>query len=99
MNQAGTHYPADRMSAGMMPLLDTPPSLAMDVQPEEVEFRQLRGRHDIGRIVHLREEIRLPASALGDSSFMTREKKETKSAWSADFSGRASLSARSDCCP
>jgi len=98
MTQAGSHYPADRLSAGMMPLLDAPPSLPLDVQADEVEFQQLLGRHDIGQILHLREELRLPASALGDSSFMTREKKETKSAWLADFSGMASSSVPSAFC-
>lgn len=76
------------MPAGMpMPLVDGPrfyeAPLSDDVQPHEVGFRQLRGAHEIARILHLRNEIALPASALGDAGFGTREKKEMKSAWSA----------------
>jgi hypothetical protein len=54
-----------------------------DVQPHEVNFRRLRGAHEIARILHLRKEIALPTSALADAGFAQREKKETKSAWSA----------------
>lgn len=69
------------------PLLDELPASvtrppATDVQPDEVSFRQLRAPHEIGRILHLRDEIHLPASALGDAGFAMREKKETRSGWS-----------------
>ena len=53
-----------------------PPS--MDVQPHEVSFRRLRGAQEIARILHLRQEIQLPSSAVADASFALREKKETK---------------------
>lgn len=54
---------------------ETPPST--DLQPHEIRFRRLRGPQEISRVLHLREEIRLPSSARGDASFATREKKET----------------------
>ena len=91
------------MPAGMtMPLVDEPrlygTPVSNDVQPHEVGFRQLRGHREISRILHLRNEIALPASALGDAGFGTREKKEMKSAWSALSSVMANTSARSACC-
>jgi hypothetical protein len=86
----------------MMRLLDAPPLLELpactDVQPHEITFRQLRA-HEIGRILHLREEIRLPTAARSDGSFATREKKETRMASSAPSCATASTSARSACCP
>jgi hypothetical protein len=88
------------LPAGLMPLLDAPPPRELgstDVQPEDVTFRQLRG-HEIGRIVHLREEIRLPAAARSDGSFATREKKETRTAsWVPSFTS-VSTSAPCACC-
>src|SRR4051794_6641192 len=78
-------------SAGPLPL---PPSLQLlrdvpplppastDVEAHEVTFRHLRTQSEIARIVHLREEIRLPTSARADAAFHTREKKETRRAWS-----------------
>jgi len=51
---------------------------ATEVRPHEVNFRHLRGAHEIARILHLRNEIALPASTLADASFRTREKKETR---------------------
>ena len=65
-----------------------------EVQPHEVSFRRLRGAHEIARIVHLRNEIALPASTLADASFHTREKKETRWASSARSSAWARRSAR-----
>lgn len=53
-----------------------PPST--EVQPHEVSFRRLRGAHEIARVVHLRQEIQLPSSALADAGFALREKKETR---------------------
>jgi hypothetical protein len=53
-----------------------------DVQPHEVGFHRLRGAREISRILHLRNEIALPAAALADSGFATREKKEMRPAWS-----------------
>lgn len=70
------------MPATLMPLAEEPalyeaPPVSTDVQPHEVRFRRLRGPQEIGRILHLRDEIRLPTAARGDASFTTREKKET----------------------
>ena len=67
------------MPAGFANLVDEPPPVSDDVQPHEVNFRHLRGAAEISRIVHLRQEIQLPASALADTGFATREKKETRS--------------------
>lgn len=70
------------LPASMVPPLSDEVSLYQDVpvntdlQPHEVGFRRLRGAHEIGRVVHLRDEIQL-TSARGDASFQTREKKET----------------------
>jgi hypothetical protein len=91
------------MPAGMpMPLVEEPrfyeAPVSNDVQPHEVGFRQLRGAHEIARILHLRNEIALPASALGDAGFGTREKKETKLAWSGVSSVTGNTSGPSACC-
>jgi hypothetical protein len=53
--------------------------ISNEVHPHEVSFRQLRGAHEISRILPLRHEIALPAAALADAGFAAREKKETKS--------------------
>jgi hypothetical protein len=76
------------------PLLDDLPSsvtqpVTLDLQPHEVGFRRLRGAREISRILHLREEIRLSSAVVADSSFALREKKETKSDWSAPSCGAA----------
>lgn len=52
----------------------------LEVPIHELSFVHLRATDEIGRIVHLRQQIQLPASALADPEFHTREKKETKSA-------------------
>lgn len=52
-------------------------SLPTELQPHEVSFRRLRGPREIARVHHLRKQIALPPSALGDSGFASREKKET----------------------
>ncbi|NML48331.1 hypothetical protein HHL11_31575 [Ramlibacter sp. G-1-2-2] len=71
-------------SAGPIALLgDLPPLESTDVQAHEVTFRHLRTPVEITRILHLRDEIRLPQSAREDLAFSTREKKETRWAWSA----------------
>jgi hypothetical protein len=71
-------------SFGLMPagftLAEEANTVSNDVQPHEVTFRHLRGPAEIARILHLRQEIQLPASALADAGFATREKKETRSA-------------------
>lgn len=85
--------------ATQVPLLYEPPvPLSDDIQAHEVAFRQLRGAREIGRILHLRQEIQLPTATVSDTGFAQREKKETKSAWSALSCGKANTSARSACC-
>lgn len=49
----------------------------LEVPIDELRFFHLKTEAEIARIRHLREEIQLPASALADPSFSTREKKET----------------------
>ena len=58
------------------------PEISTDVQAHEVTFRHLRTAGEISRILHLRDEIHLPAAARSDAAFATREKKETRWAWS-----------------
>lgn len=82
-----------------MPLLDDfsyePPPVATELQARDVGFRRLRGAHEIARILHLREEIRLPAAVQADAGFAAREKKEMKSASSVRSCVSAKRSARS----
>ena len=91
--------------ASLMPLVDgsrllyQPQPASADVQPHEVHYRRLRGAHDIGRVLHLRNELQLPAAAKGDASFATLEKKETKLAWSGVSSGSVNTSVRFASCP
>jgi hypothetical protein len=58
------------------------PVVTTEVQPHEVNFRELRGGREISQILHFRSQIQLPASALTDSGFALREKKETSWVWS-----------------
>jgi hypothetical protein len=58
---------------------DAAPSLAQ-VPVEELRLRHLRTPGEIAQIIHLREEIQLPAAALADPGFRAREKKETRTA-------------------
>lgn len=101
MNEmSGLHHAPAMMPAGLMPLMcDEPPPVPTDVQPHEVRFRCLRGAHEISQILHLRNQIALPASAVGDSGFAMREKKETKSASSAPSNATVSTSVPSATCP
>jgi hypothetical protein len=57
--------------------------VATELQPHEIHFRRLRGPREIARVVPLRQQIALPATALGDPGFAVREKKETRSVSSA----------------
>jgi hypothetical protein len=74
-------------SAGYLPppfdAVPVLPEVSTDVQAHEVNFRHLRTASEISRVLHLRDEIRLPTAARGDATFRTREKKETRWAWSA----------------
>ena len=82
-----------------MALLDDfayePPPATTELQARDVGFRRLRGAHEIARIAHLRDEIRLPAAVQADPGFAAREKKETKSASSVPSCDSARRSARS----
>ncbi len=50
-----------------------------EVPLDEVSFEHLKSVCAIAQILHLRGELQLPASALADPAFHTREKKETNS--------------------
>lgn len=50
----------------------------LEVPINELCFAHLRATDEIARIVHLRQQIQLPAATLADPAFHTREKKETK---------------------
>lgn len=49
----------------------------LELPLEELSFHRLTTPAEIAKILHLRGEIQLPASALADPAFRTREKKET----------------------
>lgn len=61
-----------------------------EVPVHELSFRHLKTLEEIARIVHLREEIQLPASILADPGFAAREKKGTRK----DSSPRSSAAER-----
>jgi hypothetical protein len=93
------------MPASMVPFADGAPALAdrppasTDVQPHEVSFRRLRGPREIARVLHLRQQIALPASAVTDAGFAVREKKETSRVSSVPSSASARPSVPSAICP
>ena len=64
-----------------LPPVVTPPPTAVpgtrELPLDELEIRHLRSADEIGRVIHLRSEINLPAAALADPAFAPREKKET----------------------
>lgn len=49
----------------------------LELPLDELSFHRLTTPAQIGQILHLRGEIQLPATALADPSFHSREKKET----------------------
>ena len=49
----------------------------LELPLDELSFHRLTTTAAIAQILHLRGEIQLPAAALADPSFHTREKKET----------------------
>lgn len=49
----------------------------LELPLDELSFHRLTTTAEIAQIMHLRGEIQLPAAALADPSFHTREKKET----------------------
>ena len=63
----------------MPAVLPPPPAVpgTRELPLDELEIRHLRSTDEIGRVIHLRSEIHLPAAALGDPEFAAREKKET----------------------
>ncbi|WBY01989.1 hypothetical protein PE066_00150 [Ramlibacter tataouinensis] len=65
------------------------PAAPREIAIDELEIRHLQGPGDIARVLHLRQEIHLPAAALADPGFESREKKETSTALSPDSSGAA----------
>lgn len=67
--------PAPRERAELVPAGKVDGRLELPL--EELSFHRLTTPAEIGQILHLRGEIQLPASALADPSFHTREKKET----------------------
>jgi hypothetical protein len=52
----------------------------LELPLDELSFRHLQTAEEISRIVHLRQQIQLPAAALADPGFAAREKKRTKRA-------------------
>ena len=52
----------------------------LDLPLDELSFHRLTTSAEIAQILHLRGEIQLPAAALADPAFHTREKKETSTA-------------------
>ena len=68
-----------------------PPALpgSRELPLDELEIRALRGADEIARVIHLRSEINLPATALADPAFAAREKKETSTVLSPVSSGAA----------
>lgn len=93
------------MPASMVAFADEAPSLlqptpiSTDVHPHEVRFRRLRGPREIAGVMHLRQQIALPASAVGDAGFALREKKETSRGLSVLSSVTASTSVPSATSP
>lgn len=57
-----------------------------EVPVHELSFRHLKTHEEIARIVHLRDEIQLPASVLADAGFAAREKKGMRKGSSLDSS-------------
>lgn len=60
-------------------------------QADEIRFRHLKTPQDIAHVLHLREELSLPAAIRDDPEFVAREKKEMKSDLLAPLYGGANL--------
>ena len=82
------------LSEGLASLLDVNNRREAPEQPriEEIRFHHLRSAHDIAQVLHLREELRLPAASRADPGFAAREKKEMKPASSVRLPGAANSS-------
>jgi hypothetical protein len=52
-----------------------------DVPIDDIWFCALQTEQDIRAIRHLREELRLPGSAVAEPEFRALEKKETSTGW------------------
>lgn len=61
-------------------------------QADEIRFRHLKTPADITQVMHLREELSLPAAVRGDPEFVAREKKETTLDLSVRLYGGGNLS-------
>jgi hypothetical protein len=77
-----------------LPVREPAPASRLEVPIDELNFCHLQGAAEIARIVHLRQQIQLPASALADPAFRTREKKETRRASSRHLSAAIHTSER-----
>ena len=65
-----------------LPLVESRPTgipSCNDAALDELRFRQLRTPSEDSRVLNLRQELRLPETALNDAGFAAREKKETRS--------------------
>ncbi|HYD75549.1 hypothetical protein [Ramlibacter sp.] len=71
------------------PHLHAPAVAPREIAIDELEIRPLRRPDEIAHVLHLREEIHLPAAALADPAFASREKKETSTGSSPVSSGAA----------
>lgn len=67
------------------------PAGSRELPLDELEIQHLRGMDEIAQVVHLRSEINLPAAALADPAFISREKKETSTVLSPVFAGAGNL--------
>ncbi|WP_156385504.1 hypothetical protein [Ramlibacter sp. Leaf400] len=81
------------MARPQIPVAPEPviPAGSRELPLDELEIQHLRGMAEIAQVVHLRSEINLPAAALADPAFISREKKETSTVLSPVFAGAASL--------
>lgn len=67
--------------------LGVPPGSRPEVVPDELHLRALSTPWEIAEILHLREQIQLPATVLADPGFAMLEKKETSRVSSQRSSG------------
>lgn len=78
-------------SSVLLPTEPAAPAGSRELPVDELQIRPLRGAEEIARVIHLRNEISLPAAALADPEFRTREKKETSTVSSPDSCGAAPI--------
>lgn len=87
MAVAGRPAVPESIPAGRLPA--AVPAAACEIAIDELEIRRLQHPGEIAQVSHLRQAIQLPAAALADPGFASREKKETSTALSPDSSGAA----------